>query len=260
MPPLEYRFELLAYQKDVTEDPFADVVPTVGRLAGAGCPPIGSLETSVKSHTRDSEYLLHVFYAPGIPVNGCPMKWQINFLNKFDETEFLAQVQYDLRALNEGGMIVRSVAQDEGRMRLYSPSGLATIEMIVREEPGTAKYAIWIHGLAPEHTFPTNPDFLQLEIDIDPPRDAIVIPTWIKTTVGFWTSGAASDTEFVSAIQFLISEGVIIVPPTASGSDGAAEVSPWIKTTAQFWVDGLTTDREFVDAIQFLIGAGIIVA
>ena len=71
------------------------------------------------------------------------MKWQINFLNKFDETEFLAQVQYDLRALNEGGEIVRSVARDEGRVFLYSPSGLATIEMIVREEPGTARYAVW---------------------------------------------------------------------------------------------------------------------
>ena len=105
-----------------------------------------------------------------------------------------------------------------------------------------------------------NPDFLQLEIDIDPPRDAIVIPAWIKTTVGFWTSGATSDTEFVSAIQFLISEGVIIVPPTASGSDGAAEVPPWIKTTAQFWVDGVTSDKEFVSAIQFLIRAGIITA
>jgi hypothetical protein len=257
-PPLEYRFELLAYQKDVTKDPFADVVPTVGRLAGAGCPPMDSLETSVKSHTRDSEYLLHVFYAPDIPVSGCPMKWQINFLNKFDETEFLAQVQYDLRALNEGGEIVRSVAQDEGRVFLYSPSGLATIEIIVRENPGTAKYAIWIYGLAPEHTFPTNPDFLQLEINVDPPRDTIVIPAWIKTTVGFWTSGATSDAEFVGAIQFLISEGVIIVPPTASGSDGAAEVPPWIKTTAQFWVDGVTSDKEFVSAIQFLIRAGII--
>ena len=76
--------------------------------------------------------------------------------------------------------------------------------------------------------------------------------------MGFWTSGATSDTEFVSAIQFLISEGVIIVPPTASGSDGAAEVPPWIKTTAQFWVDGVTSDKEFVSAIQFLIRAGII--
>ncbi len=260
IPPQEYRFELLLYQKNVTEDPFADVVSTADQLAGVDCPPISSLETSVKRVTRNAEYLLHVFYAPDIPVSGCPMKWQINFLNKFDETEFLAQVQYDLRALNEGGMIVRSVAQDEGRVFLYSPSGLATIEMIVRENPGTAKYAIWIYGLAPEHTFPTNPDFLQLEIDIDPPRDAIVIPAWIKTTVGFWTSGTTSDTEFVSAIQFLISEGVIIVPPTASGSDGAAEVPPWIKTTAQFWVDGVTSDKEFVSAIQFLIRAGIITA
>ena len=261
-PPLEYRFELLAYQKDVTKDPFADVVPTVGRLAGAGCPPIGSLETSVKSHTRDSEYLLHVFYAPDIPVSGCPMKWQINFLNKLDETEFLAQVQYDLLVLDEDGKPVRSVARDEGRVFFYSPSGLSTIEMTVREEPGTARYAVWVYGLAPESVVPngTNTDSLQLEIDVDPPRDAIVLPAWIKVTVEFWTSGVTSDAEFVSAIQFLINERVIMVHPTASESDGATEVLQWVKTTARFWADGLTTDREFVDAIQFLIGAGIIVS
>ena len=262
MPPLEYRFELLAYQKDVTEDPFADVVPTVSRLAGAGCPPMDSLETSVKSHTRDSEYLLHVFYAPDIPVSGCPMKWQINFLNKLDETEFLVQVQYDLLVLDEDGKPVRSVARDEGQVFFYSPSGLSTIEMTVREEPGTARYAVWVYGLAPESVVPngTNTDSLQLEIDVDPPRDAMVLPAWIKTTAGFWTSGVTSDAEFVSAIQFLINERVIMVHPTASESDGATEVLQWVKTTAQFWVDGLTTDREFVDAIQFLIGAGIIVS
>ena len=72
MSPLGYRFELLAYQKDVTEDPFADVVPTVGRLAGAGCPPMDSLETSVKRVTHSAEYLLHVFYAPDIPGKRMP--------------------------------------------------------------------------------------------------------------------------------------------------------------------------------------------
>ena len=84
--------------------------------------------------------------------------------------------------------------------------------------------------------------------------------TELLPTVEFWTSGVTSDAEFVSAIQFLINERVIIVPPTASESDGATEVLQWIKTTARFWVDGLATDREFVDAIQFLIRTGIIVA
>ena len=43
-----------------------------------------------------------------------------------------------------------------------------------------------------------------------------------------------SDTEFVSAIQFLINERVIMVHPTASESDGATEVLQWVKTTARF--------------------------
>ena len=36
------------------------------------------------------------------------------------------------------------------------------------------------------------------------------VPAWIKTTTGYWVDGVSSDNEFVSAIQFLIKEGIIV--------------------------------------------------
>ena len=83
------------------------------------------------------------------------------------------------------------------------------------------------------------------------------VPSWIKTTAGFWVDGFSSDNEFVSAIEFLINEGVIVIPPTASSGETAAEVPSWIQTTTGFWVDGFTSDEEFVSAIQWLIENGI---
>jgi len=37
------------------------------------------------------------------------------------------------------------------------------------------------------------------------------VPVWIKDTAGWWSAGLVSDSEFVNAIQFLISQGIISV-------------------------------------------------
>ena len=84
------------------------------------------------------------------------------------------------------------------------------------------------------------------------------IPPWIKTTTGFWVNGFSSDNEFVGAIEYLIKEGILQVPPTSSGSGGSTEIPSWIKSTAGYWVDGVSADNEFVGAIQFLIEEGIL--
>jgi plastocyanin len=39
-----------------------------------------------------------------------------------------------------------------------------------------------------------------------------LIPSWIKTTAGFWVNEQVSDSEFISALQFMITNGIIQVP------------------------------------------------
>ncbi len=90
-----------------------------------------------------------------------------------------------------------------------------------------------------------------------PMPPSVEVPSWIQTTAGFWVDGFSSDGEFVSAIEFLIKEGVIVIPSTASGGETVAEIPSWIKTTTGYWVDGFTSDKEFVTAIQWLIENGI---
>ena len=38
-----------------------------------------------------------------------------------------------------------------------------------------------------------------------------LIPSWIKSTAGFWVNGQISDKEFVSALQWLIDNGILTV-------------------------------------------------
>ena len=95
------------------------------------------------------------------------------------------------------------------------------------------------------------------------PAPAPTVPEWIRSSAGFWVDGAVSDAEFVASLEFLIREGVIVVPAEgapAAGESAAAgpSVPEWVKTTVGFWVDGAVSDAEFVGALQFLIGEGIV--
>ena len=84
------------------------------------------------------------------------------------------------------------------------------------------------------------------------------VPDWIKFTSGVWVDGNSSDNEFINAIQFLIADKIIVLPPTAQGSDMASnEIPSWIKFTTGVWVDGNSSDSEFISALQFLIKEGI---
>ena len=45
------------------------------------------------------------------------------------------------------------------------------------------------------------------------------VPQWIKSNAGWWADGTISENEFVSGIQYLISENILAVPPTAVSSE-----------------------------------------
>ena len=288
IPPQEYRFELLEYAEAVGDDPFAAIVDTSEDKSMAGCPENYDL-AKVRKATRGFAYLVDLKYGPENPRAGCDIEWIINFHNKFDETEFLNQVHYDILVTDERTVPVRSLAGEEGRNFLFSASGQVRRFMPVMEDPGTAHYTIIIYGLSPEHIVPsTPPDYLTVDIEVaEAAADAAAeasaaaaaaaaerptapaVPEWIKTAAGYWVAGDVSDGEFAGALEFLISRGVLQVPPIDEdgGGGGDAATAPraadgsipeWIKTTTGFWTGGFTSDSEFIAAIQFLIRAGIV--
>jgi hypothetical protein len=198
------------------------------------------------------------------------MQWLIKFISKFNDAEYLNQVQFDIFVVDDDLTPLRSIAQEDGKKFLYSPSGLATVDMIVKEDPGDVKYIIWIYGLAPTGIVPSQiDDYLEITIPIFAGKESIVdpipvvtppqdIPSWIKNNAGWWADGSIDDDSFVQGIQFLIKEDVLKIPPTSQGSStGSNEIPSWIKNNAGWWADGSIDDDSFVQGIQFLIKEGI---
>ncbi|MDA7942374.1 MAG: peptidase [Nitrosopumilus sp.] len=289
--PVEYEFELLEYEEGVAESPFGDVVATDRALAAAGCDTDIEKEATVKRPTAGFSYQIHAFYGPAEPVDGCPMEWLIKFISKYDETEFLNQVQFDMLVLGDDNKPKRSIADEEGRQFLYSPSGQYELDMVVKEGQGDVTYTLLVYGLAPENWVPQEvPDYLEIVVPVLPgqggpapanppetrpstqpstppapqpatppaPEPPAPVPSWIKTSTGLWVDGQVDDSTFVSAMQFLIREGVLAVPATEAGSPASGGIPDWIRTSAGLWVDGQVDDATFVSGMQFLIRNGIL--
>ena len=66
-----------------------------------------------------------------------------------------------------------------------------------------------------------------------------VIPSWIKNNAGWWASDLIDDSSFLQGIQYLIKEGIMIIPPTeASEYASSQEVPSWVKNNAGWWATG----------------------
>lgn len=87
----------------------------------------------------------------------------------------------------------------------------------------------------------------------------IVIPSWVREFAKYWFNGAISDLEFANAIEFLIKQGIIVVPYEENQTEGSDVLIPkWIKTSTGWWIDRIISDKEYAASLEYLIKAGII--
>ena len=91
------------------------------------------------------------------------------------------------------------------------------------------------------------------------------IPGWVKNVVEWWASGDISENEFLTGIEYLINNNIILlhnIPCNVkieSQTTSSAEMIPdWIKNNASWWSDNLIDDIDFINGLQYLIKHKII--
>jgi tetratricopeptide (TPR) repeat protein len=85
------------------------------------------------------------------------------------------------------------------------------------------------------------------------------IPEWIKPIAKWWSEGNIEDSEFVSALLYLIENKIIQIPPVETLSVSEDRIPEWIKNNAGWWADEQIDDKAFVSGIQYLIENGLII-
>ena len=87
------------------------------------------------------------------------------------------------------------------------------------------------------------------------------IPGWIKNVAGWWASNEISEEEFLSGIEYLISNNIIslnYIPCTIENISSVELVPNWIKNNAMWWSEDLIGDNDFINGIEYLIERQII--
>ena len=86
-----------------------------------------------------------------------------------------------------------------------------------------------------------------------------MVPAWIKNNAKWWAQKQIGDSDFISGIQFMIQEKIILVSGTPGESaQGNIPVPEWVRNNAGWWADDKISEDEFVKALEFLIQNGII--
>ena len=85
-----------------------------------------------------------------------------------------------------------------------------------------------------------------------------VIPDWIKIHARWWADEQINDSAYLLGIQYLIEEGIMVIPSTEMSESSGSQVPVWIKNNAGWWASGQIDDITYVSGIQYLVKVGII--
>jgi len=90
------------------------------------------------------------------------------------------------------------------------------------------------------------------------------IPGWVKNVAGWWGSGIVSENEFVSGIEYLINNNIILLDFVPCNDEIQSQygdtksIPDWIKNNANWWSENLIDDTDFINGLQYLIEYKII--
>ena len=92
-------------------------------------------------------------------------------------------------------------------------------------------------------------------------QEDIQIPTWIKDVAGWWANNEISEKEFLSGIEYLINNNIILlghIPCSPADTLSTESVPDWVKNNAKWWSEDLIEETDFINGIQYLIKKQII--
>ena len=89
-------------------------------------------------------------------------------------------------------------------------------------------------------------------------EDPISVPNWIRNNAEWWATGKINDSAFVSGIEFMLENNIIMVSTTSSGNISNDDIPDWIRNNAHWWSQDLISEDEFINSLEYLIQEGII--
>jgi len=204
-----------------------------------------SSEYSQIVSTSDGTLDVGIYTVPKTPNTEGATQLKISFL-KPDTERIQLHIDYRVSVTKDGDYVFGPMSR-----LLHTSPGTITIPVQFSEN-GSHIVHIEIEGILFQ---PIPLETATLTINVD--QAATSIPSWIKNNAGWWADGQIDDSSFVSGIQWLITNGIMTIPPTEQGTGSGDVIPGWIKNNAGWWADGQIDDNSFVSGLQWLISNGI---
>jgi len=195
--------------------------------------------------TSDGTLDVGIYTTPKIPNTDDHTNLMISFL-KPDTERIQQHIDYRVSVTKDGDYVFGPMSR-----LLHTSPGSITIP-VQFSEYGSHMVHIEMEGILFQ---PIPLETATLAINVGQAETSI--PGWIKNNAGWWADGQIDDGSFVTAIQWLISNDVMTIPPTEQGTGSGDVIPSWIKNNAGWWADGQIDDGSFVSGLQWLISNGI---
>ena len=213
-----------------------------------------SSEYSQIVSTSDGTLDVGIYTIPAIPNTDEPTKLMISFL-KPDTERIQLHIDYRVSVTKDGDYVFGPMSR-----LLHTSPGSITIPVKFSEN-GSHMIHIEVEGILFQ-PIPLETATFTINVgeSITPsptPTPETSIPGWIKNNAEWWADGQIDDGSFVSGLQWLISNGIMSIPPTEQGTGSDDVIPSWIKNNAGWWADGQIDDNSFVSGLQWLISNGI---
>jgi hypothetical protein len=195
--------------------------------------------------TENAQFRINLSWEPQSIKSGSATTFYFQILDAF-LLDRPVSVSYDLSIFHDG----EKIAQASG---ISADMGLNVVEFDVPDD------ITGVMTLQFENLNGSDLADAVLPVVVDRVSIEASIPVWVKNNAGWWAEGQIDDSSFLQGIQYLIQEGIMIIPPTETTEDSESqEVPSWIKNNAGWWAEGQIDDETFVSGIQYLIKVGVI--
>ena len=176
-------------------------------------------------------------------------------MNKLSMLEFYKALEIDpdsILALNGMGLGFGNFGEYSEAERYFKksleldPDNAVTQNHLISIKKVKEKYSL------DKFESPTiKPDFLQ-KIEEN------VIPYWIKNNAKWWSDNKISDDDFLSGIEYLLTNNIIKINSQNSKATSSDLIPSWIKNNAKWWSINKISDDDFLSGIKYLVENNII--
>jgi hypothetical protein len=188
---------------------------------------------------------------PTKPNTGSQTSIKISFMDK--QTNLIQQhVDYRVFVM-QGNNQVYGIPLD------HTVTGFVNIPLQFHDA-GTFQVIVEVYGMLFQPMLPETATFTVTTENHDSSQCEMTIPSWIKSTAGWWAKGKTGDSDFIVGIQYLIQQGIMKIPQQGQNATGQHIIPAWVKYNAGWWAQGQISNCEFGKGIQWLISNGVITA